>query len=131
MAADIDTLMHLYDEADELKRRYANLADRIEMLVLALSVATSGAFWALASDSAPKALGWVGAAISTVVTGLTLYMYTSGVQSKRKKAIFVYREIGKFLGEARGNPNMDGSDFWSRYKVYEGMVRTIPYEKEG
>ena len=130
MPPDINVLTDLYNQADELKTRYATTAKRIDVTVLILSVVTTGAFWALLSDAAPKALGWAGAIISTIVTGLTLYMYVGGVQSKRKKAIFVFKEIGKFLGEARGNPYMDTMEFWNRYKVYEGMVRTIPDEKE-
>ena len=104
MPPDLAVLIKLYTEAEELKTRYASLAKRIDMNILVLSVMTTGAFWALLSDALPKPLGWVGAIISTVVTGLMLYMYTEGVQVKRKEAIFIFKEVGKFLGEARGNP---------------------------
>ena len=68
--------------------------------------------------------------ISTVVTGLTIYMYSSAVQKKRKKAVIVYKEIGEFLGEVRGNPHLDEMEFWNKFKVYEGMVETIPSAKD-
>jgi len=126
----VETVSRLYNQAHELMQKYATIADRIEVVILVLSVLTSGAFWALASDLAPKPLGWVGAAISTVVTGLTIYMYASAVQKKRKTALFLFEEIGKYLGEVRGNPHLDEMEFWYRFKVYEGMVKSLPYKKE-
>jgi hypothetical protein len=126
----VETVLRLYNRAHELLKRYATIADRIEVAIIVLSVLTSGAFWALASDLAPKPLGWAGAAISTVVTGLTIYMYASGVQKKRKDALFLFEEIGKYLGEVRGNPHLDEMEFWNRFKVYEGMVKGLPYKKE-
>ena len=110
--------------------KYARLADTLEYSVMALSVITSGALWALAADVAPKQLGWAGAVISTIVTGLTIYLYASGLQRKRKKAIVIRKEVGKFLAEVRGNPHLNEMEFWNKYKVYEGLVEELKFGKE-
>jgi hypothetical protein len=124
----IKTVSSLYDEVFEQLKSYASKADKIEYLLIFLTAVTSGAFWALAADRAPKEVGWIGAVISTVVIGLTIYLPKSAVQKERKKALFIFKEIGKFLAEVRGNPHFNNMEFWTKYKVYEGMVKTLPFE---
>ena len=126
----IQIVSEVYRQAETLMQYYAKRADRLDGTNIALSVLTSGAFWALASDVAPKRLGWAGAVISTIVTFLTIYMYASGMQAKRKKAAFIFKEVGKFLGEVRGEPYMEDRDFWAKFKVYDALVRALRYEKE-
>jgi len=117
----------LYGEIEPLVKKYASRADSIEITVLVLSVLTSGAFWALVSDAVPKSLGLIGAAISTVVTFLTIYMYSSGLNAKRKTAIFIFKEIGKFMAEVRTSTSLDDRDFWTKYKLYEGMIFELKF----
>ena len=117
----------LYATIEPLVQKYASHADRIEISILALSVLTSGAFWALVSDAVPKSMGLVGAAISTVVTFLTIYMYSSGLNRKRKDAIFIFKEVGKFMAVARTNPAMTDAEFWAQYKLLEGMIHELKY----
>ncbi|HEY6377410.1 MAG TPA: hypothetical protein VIX90_17955 [Edaphobacter sp.] len=125
----IETVSSLYDEVLDQLKSYSSKADKIENLLIVLTVVTSGALWALAADVAPTA-GLIGAVISTIVIGLTIYLPKSAVQKKRKKSLFIYKEIGKFLAEVRGNPHLDNMEFWTKYKVYEGMVRTLPFEAD-
>lgn len=120
----IDMLVALQNSAEQCASRYATLADRIELLVLALSVITSGAVWALAADALPKQFGWIGAIISTVVTFLTIYMYSSGLQKKRKRAIVLSEEITEYLGERRGDPYLNQNEFWIRYKAFEKTLQS-------
>ena len=41
--------------------KYANLADRIELMILVLSVNSSRDLWPLAADALPKQFEWQGA----------------------------------------------------------------------
>lgn len=125
----VEEMIKLQNSAEQAASHYAKLANRIELTVLALSVLTSGAVWALAADALPKPLGWAGAVISTVVTFLTFYMYSSGIQQKRKRAIVVYEDITEYLGELRGKPYPEPNEFWVRYKAFERSLSKLKLEK--
>jgi hypothetical protein len=120
-------IKNLYGRIQPLVRKYASRANTIELSVLVLSVFTSGAFWALVSDAAPKPMGLVGAAISTVVTGLTIYMYSFGLNRRRKNAIFISKEIGKFMADVRTNASMTDAEFWAQYKLLQGMIEELEF----
>lgn len=119
----------LYNEAEELLRRFAGRGNLLDNAILVLSVLTSGAFWALASDALPKLLGWIGAVISTIVTGLTIYMHTSAVNHKRKKAQLVTDDLGKFVAEVRTNPQLSDVEYWRSYKFFEAKIRELRYAR--
>ena len=85
--------------------------------------------WALASDALPKLLGWIGAVISTIVTGLTIYMHTSAVNHKRKKAQLVTDDLGKFVAEVRTNPQLSDVEYWRSYKFFEAKIRELRYAR--
>jgi hypothetical protein len=117
----------LYNEIERLLRNFARAGNLLDNSILILSVLTAGAFWALASDALPKIVGWVGAVISTLVTGLTIYMYASGIQRKRKKAQVIFSEMGKFIAHVRSSPNMSDHEFWAGYKFFEAMVNDLKF----
>jgi hypothetical protein len=119
--------LELYNQCEELLKRYAKTGNFLDNTILIFSVVTSGAFWALASDALPKLLGWIGAAISTLVTGLTIYMHTSAVNQKRKKAQLVAQELGKFVAQIRGNPNLPDPEYWVHYKFFEAKIMELRY----
>jgi hypothetical protein len=123
----VQQTMDLYNEIERLLRNYARAGNLLDNSILILSVLTSGAFWALASDALPKVVGWIGAVISTLVTGLTIYMYTSGVQRKRKKAQAILSELGKFIARVRSSPNMSENEFWAGYKFFEAVVTDLKF----
>jgi hypothetical protein len=118
----VQMTVSLYNEVAQLLQNYARMGNLLDNSILILSVLTSGAFWALASDALSKVFGWIGAVISTVVTGLTIYMYTSGVQRKRKKAQMIFTEIGNFIVKVRSQPDMTEQEFWTGYKFFEAAV---------
>ena len=60
----IGKMIELQNLAEFEASKYANLADRIELMILVLSVNTSGGLWALAMDALPKQFEWQGAGIS-------------------------------------------------------------------
>jgi hypothetical protein len=91
-------------------------------MILVISVITSGGLWLLAAHVLPQAVEWAGAALSTLTTGLALYMYSSGVNKKRQKAIDLHAKVGRFLGQIRGNPDMREEDFWENFKLLEHEV---------
>jgi len=125
----IETVSRLYDEVHELLKKYATIADNIEIVIIVLPPDVR-CLLGIGKRRRTETLGWAGAVISTFVTGLTIYMYASAVQKKGKKALIVFKEVGKFLGEVRGNPSLDEMEFWNKFRVYEGIVRGLPYEKE-
>jgi hypothetical protein len=125
----IDRMIGLQDTAEAFAAKYAKRADGIDNTILVLSVVTSGALWAIAADVLPKPFGWAGAAISTVVTLLTIYMYASGLRKKRKKAVVLHTEITRFLGRMRGQ-GVNQEEFWDTYKSFEAQLATLQYGQE-
>ena len=78
----------------------------------------------------PQPVMWAGAALSTLTTGLTLYLYSSGVKKKLQKAIDLHAEVSTFLARIRGNPQMADDEFWDAYKTLESRIRTLGFERE-
>ena len=115
----------LYQEIDPLVTKYSSRARTIETTILLLSGVTSGAFWALASDALGKSGGYAGAAISTAVTILTIYMYSSGLNRKRKTALIIFAEVGQFMATVRTDQNLSDMAFWDRYKSFEARIRKL------
>jgi hypothetical protein len=126
----VTRLIELQNSAEECVAKYARTADAIELTIIVLSVVTSGAVWALAADALPKQFGWAGAAISTIVTFLTIYMYASGLQKKRKKALVLHAEITRYLGVIRGIAVIPSDEFWQTYKGFEARLTALKFERE-
>jgi hypothetical protein len=128
-ADQIDRMIGLQKLAEDLAAGYAKRSDRVDNTILVLSVVTSGALWAIAADVLPKPLRFAGAAISTVITILTIYMPTSGLRKKRKKAVVLHSEITRFLGRMRGQW-VEHDEFWNTYKSFEAQLATLRYAQE-
>jgi len=126
----LEMTVRLYERLEEQLSVFAKRGNTIENTILVISVFTSGGLWLIAAQVLPQATTWIGAVFSTLTTGLTLYLYSSGVNKKRQKAIALHSEISEFLGKIRGNPEFDDSDFWNTYKPLEHKIRTLSFERE-
>jgi len=126
----LNITIDLYNQLEILLKNLAKRANIIENIVLIVSVSTSGGLWLLAAQALPQQTAWAGAALSTLTTGLTIYLYSSGVNKKRKKAIDLHSEVSIFLAKIRGNPSMSDEDFWEKFKTLETRIRTLNFEHE-
>jgi hypothetical protein len=126
----VNMTIKLYDDLEQLLSRFAGRANMIENVILMISVVTSGGLWLLAAQVIPQPVTWAGAAFSTLTTGLTLYLYSSGVNKKRQRAIALHADVSRFLARIRGNPNMPESEFWDAYKPLEHEIRTLAFQRE-
>ena len=124
----LTTAIQLYNQLEELLAKVAGRADFLQNAILWLSVITSGALWLLVGQALPHTALWVGAIISTFVTGITLYLYASGINRKRSTAIFLHREISAFLAAIRSTPDMSDKEFWDTYKDLETRIRTLSFQ---
>jgi hypothetical protein len=92
---------------------------RIELTALILSVLTSGAIWVVVDGAFHGVATWVGAASSTLVTGLSIYQFTLGPRPRVKQAYVLYEAVGKELAHLRGATTFDQVQFWDKYKAFE------------
>jgi hypothetical protein len=128
--AKLNDLLSYYHTVQDLIKAYATKANRIDSAILILSVVTSGALWLLASQVVPQVTAWVGAIISTVVTGLTIYLYASGLNRRRKTAHELYTDIGKFIAQYRATPGMSESDYWNAVKGFESAIEDLKFGRD-
>ncbi len=92
-------------------------ADRIlQVAVLAMSALTSGALWVLVGLAAPVAGAWVGAGLSTLVTGLTIYQLTIGPSRELEQLNELYAEFGRSLAHVWSDTH---SFSWHQFKHLE------------
>jgi len=121
----LDDILKLYHSAEREIEKCAKWITRINYTVLALSVLTSGALWLLTSHIAPQGTELIGAIISTLVTFLTIFLFMSGLESKRKSYLEVYKNIGNFVAYYRSTENVEDSVYWGNYKNFEFELRRI------
>jgi len=126
----LNDLLGYYHTVHDLIRSYATKADRIDNTILVLSVLVSGAFWLLASQAVPQAIAWAGATVSTVVTGLTIYLYASGLNRRRKKAHELYTDIGQFIAKYRADHGMSDKEYWDKVKRIESEIEGLKFGRE-
>lgn len=130
-AEQLHHTLDLYKFLESLLHKFADISNKIQNLVLILSVITSGSLWLLLGNIAPDATIWLGAILSTIVTGLTIYMYASGINRKRTTAISLHRELSAFLAAIRSSEEgVDDSEFWDKFKSIETRIRTIEHERD-
>jgi hypothetical protein len=120
----------LYHEVESQLSQFSSRARTIENVILIISVVTSGGLWLLAAQLLPQAVLWAGAAFSTLTIGLTLYLYSSGVNKKREKAINLHAEVSGLLARIRGNTNMTDSEFSDTFKSLEHKARTLAHDRD-
>jgi hypothetical protein len=102
------------DDFISVKNRRLNL---IEKTLMIFSVITSGALWLLIGDVFGKVMIWIGAVISTVATGLTIYMEMSQLKRDKNDCLRVKGKMMDFLAEIRsGRMNDDVDRFWRDLK---------------
>ena len=126
----LNITIKLYESLENQLSQLAGKANTIENVLLSISVVTSGGLWLLAVQVLPQTTTWAGAALSTLATGLTLYLYSSGVNKKRERAIDLHSEVSRFLARIRGNPKMEEGKFWESYKLLEHKIRTLCYNRD-
>ena len=119
----------LYNQVGEYADRWAKQAKIIEISNLILTILTSGAFWALASDALPKPVGWIGAVISTVTTFLAIYLLSSGLNMKTKSALRLHSKVGTFLAEIYATPDYSESKYWNNLRLFENEIRRLKLSK--
>ncbi|MFZ1748030.1 MAG: hypothetical protein WBO24_18275 [Nitrospirales bacterium] len=126
----LNLTLELYSSLEQKLQEYASRGNTIENLVLVISVFTTSGLWLLAAQVIPQLTTWAGAVLSTINTGLVLYLYSSGVNKKRGKAISLHSDVSMFLAKMRGNQNFTEEEFWNTYKPLEHKIRTLGFERE-
>ncbi|AWB58199.1 hypothetical protein [Colwellia sp. Arc7-D] len=126
----LDSTISLYAKIELQLKYFANRGNAIQNTLLVIGVLTSGGLWLLVAQVLPQVLMWLGAIFSTLTTGLTLYMYSSGVNKKRQKAIELHSEVSDLLGKIRGNPKLTDNEFWPIYKDLEHKIDTLMFGLE-
>jgi len=116
----------LYHDVSSIITKVANRAKLLEMVVLFLSVFTSGSLWLLLSQKLPESTLWFGALASTLITGITLYMYSSGMNRMRRQALALYEEIGQFIAVIRST-EIPENQFWNQYKHFEAALKNLKH----
>lgn len=124
----LETTLHLYSKVEALVAGTATLAKRLDFGVLVLSVLTSGSLWLLISDVLPKSTLWFGAIASSLTTGITLYMSTTGINRTRSRALALHGRVAKLLARVRAGSIEDG-DFWDEYKNLEHEFTECQYAR--
>jgi hypothetical protein len=127
----ITHVLALYHEVQALLARLASRGNKLQLLVLFLSVLTSGSLWLLLSKSLPQTALWFGAVASTLTTGITLYLKSSGLNQVRAKCLTVFSDLGQFLAEVRSSDNMSEEYYWKKYKAFESRVAELQYGLHG
>lgn len=103
----------------------------IEIIILILSVLVAGAFWVLIGDTFPTSIKWLGAIISTVLTGLTIYQSTIGPKNEFEKTLKLYSNLGLFLAKTIENPrNFNWNDFKLIETEYTELISIEPTDDD-
>ena len=97
--------------------RAASRTDRLlQMAVLFISALTSGALWILVGVALPIIGTWVGAALSSVVTALTLYQLSVGPGREVEQLNDLHEQLGRSLAHVWSDHH---SFSWHHFKGFE------------
>jgi hypothetical protein len=103
--------------ACDCRKKPLNQADKLlQVTVLAMSALTSGALWILVGLALPVTGSWVGAALSTLVTALTLYQLTVGPGREVEQLNDLYEQLGRSLAHVWIDPH---NFSWHQFKGFE------------
>lgn len=102
------------------------LIARFQLVTIILSVGTTGSLWLSLSKVIPDITLWAGAVISTLITGITLYMKTTDIDQIRSDALSLQDEIGQFLAGIRTAENLP-VDYWDKYKDFDTRIDRVRY----
>ena len=122
--AELQSVLRQYHQVRDILGRFSNRRKLCGALVLVLSVLTSGALWLLVGEAVPKPALWAGAVMSTLTTGITLYVYSSGMLQTIASSLALYRSIGKFLACVRSEA-IPESEYWDKVKGFEFELEKI------
>lgn len=87
------------------KRRAAAASNyKLKVFLLIASAATMGALWVLLGGTFPQPMKWIGAILSTVVTGVNAFQLTLGPGKVVEQLDELYSEFGRSLAHAREHP---------------------------
>jgi hypothetical protein len=116
-----------YDRVSRMIARMARIGNALHVGVLTFSVVTSGSLWLLLSKTVPQGVLWFGAIASTLTSGITVYIKTSGINKKRSKALALYRDMGQFVAEVRTSKTLTDAEFWAKVKSYEFEIAALQH----
>src|SRR5215813_5101506 len=101
------------------KRREAAASNyKLKVFLLIASAVTTGALWVLLSGAFSEIMKWVGAVLSSVVTGLNAFQLTVGPAKVVEELDSLYAEFGRSLAQARDHPN---NFSWHNFKHLESV----------
>ncbi len=99
------------------KRRTAATSNyKLKVFLLMASAATTGALWVLLGGALPEPMKWVGAVLSTIVTGVNAFQLTLGPGKVVEQLDELYSEFGRSLAHAREHPT---NFSWHNFKHLE------------
>jgi hypothetical protein len=123
----IDQLVIKYNDIEAFLAKLASRAKLLELMVLILSVLISGSLWLLLSKRIPETTLWFGAVASTIVSGITLYIKSSGLNRTRVKALSLYQDLGQFLAEVRDAESLHEIGYWPKTKRFDSRIADLRY----
>jgi hypothetical protein len=122
----LTTIINELREAEAFTSTTSKKLNKIELTIMILSVITSGALWLLISNVFNQLMVWIGAIISTIVTGLTIYMEMSQLKKKRIDGLRLRRELMNFLAELRsGAMDDDAERYWRDLKRFQDELKYL------
>ena len=125
----IATANKLAGDVEEFLRGVFSRVNTLEFIVLVLSVLTAGSLWLLISEALPLPALWFGAIASTLTIGITLYLKSSGMGTKRSQALALLKDAEIFIGEVKAELLPYG-EFWDRYKRLRTRLHELNYGKQ-
>ncbi|HYX72880.1 MAG TPA: hypothetical protein VE732_08920 [Nitrososphaera sp.] len=126
----VNRLVVMYNEVEAFLAKVASRSKLLELTVLILSVLTSGSLWLLLSNKVPGTTLWFGAIASTVVSGITLYIKSSGLNRTRVKALSLYQDLGQLIAEVRDAESLQDISYWPKVKQIEGRIADLRYGRQ-
>jgi hypothetical protein len=126
-AVAVELVTIFYEAIGEISVASRRRRRNLERVLLVVSTLTSGALWVLIAGRFQNVAAWVGAAASTLVSGLTLYQATLGPGREVPGAEQLYQDVGKYLASLASKP-FDEADFRESVAGFESRLRRIDTE---
>jgi hypothetical protein len=120
----VELVTIFYEAVGEISVGTRRRQRRIERVILALSTLTAGSLWMLIAQQFQTAAAWLGAATSTLISGLTVYQATLGPAHEAPGAEALYRDVGKYLADLASHP-FDEYKFRDTVADFEARLRQI------
>lgn len=124
----INSMTSLSRDMRQAISRTARQNRQIEIVILVLTVLTSGALWVLISQSFEKIAAWSGATISTILLGLMLYQRTQGPNQNLERLVEVQKKIDDLIIMLRSGKRYDPVDYQRRSKEIVNQAIVQKYQ---